>query len=546
MIENIRNYYGLMMVVLVALFLSFLFTGFSGSKASGGGGQAYIRVDGTSYDGLTYQKQGVEARNLAMGLQMYEFVAGLNGFGGRGGDESEVSETFFANRILVRQAGEEYGIHPSKDEIFDYVKEMSAFAGKDGKYDAFTYKNIIEKGIGRMGMTEQDLLDLASDAVIARKLGDILGSGLAVNRQLVADSSALNRQLVSVQLSKMALAPFKEAIKPTDEEVKTYWDTIQDSFKTDAKRKFTYVLAAPKLPEVKPDEAKPDAEKKPEDASKPEKPDPTKEDPKLIEERRNKEKELNQRMDDFFTDLQNKKGSGFEDLAKEQGFEVKTTELISLGQAPADLAMTLRSSGGGNRAVDSLFNMKETSDPLSKISEPFPVGQNQWLIARLDGEEPSRTKNFEEAKEQAKAQYIEEKAREAMKKSADEKVAAIREAIKGGKSFADAAKDAGLESKPLGPITASFRPTGDDAPASLFQSTNLVDPGTVADVIAEPTQAFIVFVEKREVEKSPDANSRLDSEVTSAASQNRMRAFMSWMSDRNEAAKVERLYKKNS
>ncbi|MGC4013799.1 MAG: SurA N-terminal domain-containing protein [Luteolibacter sp.] len=399
MIENIRNYYGLMMVVLVALFLSFLFTGFSGSKAAMGGGQAYLRIDGTSYDGSAYQKQGIDARKMALNLQMYEFVGGLNGFGSRGADDNEASETFFANRILIRKAGEEYGIHPSKDEIFDYVKSMSAFAGKDGKYDPVSYRNFIERVIGRMGMTEQDLLDVASDAVIARKLGDIVGSGLGMNRQIIADSSALSRQLVSVQLAKIAIAPFKEAVKPTDEEVKAYWETIQDSFKTETKRKFAYVLAAPKLPETKPED-----EKKPEDASQPEKPDPTKEDPKIIEERRNKEKELNQRMDDFFTELQNKKGAEFEELAKEQGFEVKTTELFAESQAPADLALTLRSGGRGVRAVDELFNMKVTTDPLSKISEAYAVGQNQWLLARLDGEEPSRVKTFDEAKEEAKAQ----------------------------------------------------------------------------------------------------------------------------------------------
>ncbi|BCU75337.1 SurA N-terminal domain-containing protein [Luteolibacter sp. LG18] len=545
MIENIRNYYGLMMVVLVALFLSFLFTGFSGSKAAMGGGQAYIRIDGTTYDTGAYQKQGIEGRKLAMGLQMYEFVSNLNGFGGRG-DDDESSESFFINRMLVRQAGEQFGIHPSKDELAAYVKEMSAFAGKDGKYDPVTYKNIVQKGIGRLGMVEPDLLELVSDAVIARKLGEILGSGLGVNRQVVADSSALNRQLISVQLGKIALAPFKDTIKPTDDEVKAYWDTIQDSFKTEEKRKFTYILATPQLPEAKPEEQKPDAEKKPEDAANPAKPDPTKEDPKLIEERRKKENELTARVDDLFNDIQNKKGGDFEALAKEQGFEIKTTELFPLSQAPADLSVTLRSSGGSGRAVDTLFNIKQTSDPISKFSDPIAVGTNQWIVARLDTVEESRTKTFEEAKEQAKAQYIEEKAREAMRKDADEKLKKIREAITGGKSFADAAKDAGLETKPFGPVTMSTRPTGDDAPASLFRDVSTVDPGTVADVVAEPTQAFIVFVEKREVEKIADSASRLDSEVTNAAGQNRMRAFIAWLADRTEAAKVEHLYKKNS
>ncbi|MGC4013798.1 MAG: hypothetical protein QM755_04660 [Luteolibacter sp.] len=137
-----------------------------------------------------------------------------------------------------------------------------------------------------------------------------------------------------------------------------------------------------------------------------------------------------------------------------------------------------------------------------------------------------------------------------MKKSAEEKLTALRDAVKGGKSFADAAKDAGLESKAIGPITTSYRPTGDEAPASLFHDASMVDPGSIADVVMDPaaksTQAFLIFVEKREVEKNPDANSRLDTEVANAVSQNRMRAFMSWMSEQNETAKIERLYKKPS
>ena len=51
------------------------------------------------------------------------------------------------------------------------------------------------------------------------------------------------------------------------------------------------------------------------------------------------------------------------------------------------------------RLVDELFRIEPTSDPLSKFSQPIAVGDNQWIVARLDGEEKSRPKTFEEAKD---------------------------------------------------------------------------------------------------------------------------------------------------
>lgn len=536
MIENIRNYSGLTIVVLVTVFLGFLFIDI-GHLKSAGGGDTVLRIDGRGYSGPEYQKLGHSSRELAMGLRMFDVLTTLGGFGGRTAD-SDGSEEFFVNRMIVRNAAEEFGITVDEEEINKYIKEIQAFAGPDGKYDAATYRDIIEKGIGRMGLNERDVRDLASDAIIARELSNILGTGLSANRQVVTESSALSRQQISTQVGRIDIASFKEAIKPTDEEVKSYWETIQDSFKTEPKRKFTYFVAAPKLPEPKP-------EAKPEEGAAPVKPDPTKADPALQEEKRNKQRELDDKIDDLMSELEKKKGAGFEDLAKENGFEAKSTELFPLSTPPAELAVTLRSTGrSGSRAVDFLFAIKETSDPYSKISDALAVGENQWLVARLDGEEAARTKTFEEAREQAKAQYIEEKAREAMRKSGEEQIKKIRDAITGGKSFADAAKEAGLEVKPVGPVTASFRPTDATTPSSLFSEVRFVDPGTVADLVNEPLQAFIVFVEKREVVKSPDIAARLDSEVTRANEQNRMIALIAWLEERVEAAKVERLYKR--
>lgn len=536
MIENIRNYTGLTFVVLVGLFLGFLFLDVGNLKGLGGG-KAVIEIDGRSYDGQEYQHLGKSSLELASGLQMYEFVMSLGGFGG---NEEETMESFFVKRMILRDAAEKFGLHPSDEEISDYIRKNRTFSDKDGNFDQARYSEIVQNGIGRLGMTERDIRDIASDALISAKLGEILGTGLAVNEKIVATGSALKRQQVTAQIARIELAPFKETIKPSDDELKAYWETIQDAFRTEPKRKFTYFVAAAQLPETKP------ADPKPGDAANPEKPDPTKEDPKILEERQRKQQEFVEKFDDMLNELQIKKGANFEELAKQNNFEIKSSELFAASAAPAELAVPIYKSNRGGRAIDLLFNIKETSDPFSKISDALQTGENQWLVARLDGEEPSRVKTFEEAREEARAQYIDEKGREAMRKHADEQLKKIRDAVTAGKSFADAAKDAGLETKTVGPVTAATRPSTASEPAELFSSVSLVDPGTVADLLIEPNQIFIAFVEKREVIKQADPVAALKTDVSGAAKMNERIALDAWLTERVEAAKVKRLYKRGN
>ncbi len=192
-----------------------------------------------------------------------------------------------------------------------------------------------------------------------------------------------------------------------------------------------------------------------------------------------------------------------------------------------------------------MFRIEPTSDPLSKFSQPIAIGENQWLVARLDGEEKSRPKTYEEAKDEARAQYIAEKAAEAMKTAANEAVTKIKAALAAGKSFADAAKEAGIaETKAFTKVNSTYRPDAATEPKNLFEAARNIDPGALADVITEADRAFILHVAKREVVKEANAATRLDSEVTARANENETIAFTGWITDRTEAAKVEQLYKK--
>ena len=554
MIENIRKYTGLMIVVFVILFISFFFLD-SSSVRNMGGGQAILKIAGRTYNDKEFRSLGSASFELTSNLArsgdfgLYQFLMGLS-TGATSQDDA--AEKFFVGRMILRQAKEEFGVYPGEEEISAYLKTLRVFAGPDQKFNPETYRNFIEKGMGRLGMTEKDLRELASDVLASQKINAIIGSGLSPERDAVAKNLALEAQQITGEVAKLALTPFEEKIQPTEEKIKKYWETLSDSFTTEPRRKFTYIIATPTpteepkvadAPESIADATASDEVKKAADKKKEE--EKAKRAAELADARRKKQLETDSLVDDFLFKLEEQKGAGFEELAKANGWEVKTTELVPRSASPKDLDVNLRSSSRSGKAVDQLFLIKETSDPFSKISEAIAVGENQWIVARIDGEEKSRPKTYEEARADARAQYILEKSAEAMKTAANEAITKIKTSQAAGKSFAEAAKDAGIpETKAFSAITSTYKPDGASEPANLFEVARNVDAGSIAEVITESDRTFILHVAKREVVKEPNAAARIDSEVTSRTNENETIAFSSWISARTEAAKVEQLYKK--
>ena len=559
MIEKLHRYRGLLVFGLILVAAAFVFGDFSsGRRNSAGGSRAILGVAGKSYDNRDFQRLGSGPVGLAQSMlrmgdwSTYQFVIELAKGGGQDGD---FSENFFVGRVLLRNAKDEFGIHPDEQEVSAHIRSMQAFADGTKGFSEKKYRDFIDKDMGRLGMTENDLLDLAEDILAAGKLKSILAAGIVADREIVAKSDALQKQQITVDIGRIDLAPYEEKVQPTEEEIKGYWEPIKDAFMTTPRRKFSYILVTPELPKepaaepeapesiadvAATDEAKAAAKKKKEDEK-------ALKAAKLAEERREKQLQTDSLVDVFITALGDQKGEGFEDLAKKNSWEIKTTDLFTNAEPPAELNLTVRASSAGGKAVDALFNtIRETTDPLSKYSNAIPVGEGQWLIARLDGEEKAREQTYAEARAEARAKFIEEKAAADLKAAAEAALAKIKEAKAAGKSFADAAKEAGVtETKSASAVTASYKPDAITEPATLFQAASKVDPGGFGDVLIESDRAFILHVVTRELVKDPNRATSLDSAVTMANNQNETLVFDSWLASRVEAAKVDQIWKRN-
>jgi hypothetical protein len=554
MIENLRKYNGLIILGLVTVFIALVIGLQSSAVRNSGGGKSYIKVAGRSYDAEEYKHLGSNALEVLSSLANpqtgdFSIYMSISGLISTPDKEYSTEEKFFIGRMLIREAKETYGVHPDEQQISDFIRAMKPFSDTDKKFSSEKYRRFVEKGIGRLGMTDNDFREIVSDLLAIDQIRKIVGSGLGANPKAIQHISALDSQQIDGTLGRLDITSYKNVTQPTDAELKAYWELIQDNFKTEPLRKFTYIIATPDMPkeEAKTEEpkdsiiqaAKSDAVKAVEKKVKDDKA------AAIATERRKAQTKVDSLIDDFTYILEEQKGTGFEDLAKKNGLEVKTTELVGRNNAPEELKAKLRNNSQGGTAVDELFLIQPTgSDEVSKISQPIAMGDTQWLVARLDGEEKSRTKTFDEAKVDVLAQYISENSAKALKKAADETAEKLKSAIASGKSFEDAARDAGIaETHTFSKVTASYRPDPLSEPTNLFKAASTLDPKSTSAPIIQADSAYIIYVANREVVKLDSDDTRFKAQLDTNLRQNEACAFTDWITAQTNAAKVERFYR---
>ncbi|MEK7950650.1 SurA N-terminal domain-containing protein [Luteolibacter soli] len=545
MIEHLRKYTGLIIFVIALLFVGLAFFGDNVAKSHRGTNDPLaLSVDGRQYTMSEVQKLGsapmVIAQNFRM-FEMFDFLSTLGAFGG--GDETE--HRFFVNRLNVRQAAEEFGVYPSKEDITAEIKKMTSFQGADGGYDQQRY-NDFAKSLGH-GMTETDFIDIIRDVLATRKLSEIIGGGLAVDRTLAAQQVTSRDQQVAIQLARVPLSKFQEELKPTDDELKAQWETTKEKYQTDRKIKLSYVIAKPTYPELPKDEAKlPDAvtDEQKKEAEKKAADKKAADQAKLDEDKRRIDTELADTVDSFLQQIEASEGKDFAKLTEENGWKIVTTDLFARSALPVELNGNTRSKSDPVPVGDILFKITPGTDTMSRYSEALPIADGAFLVAHLDEAEEPRTKTFDEAKEQVRVDYIADKAGEALKKAADEKATKIREALTAGKSFADAAKEQGLEVKSLGPFKATDKIPDEADVSTLFETASMVDPGKLADPVMKPDGATFVFVEKREVVRDDKRAERINQSVTGLTTNQQRIAFSAWLEEKLTATQITDLRKK--
>lgn len=567
MLENIRKYTGLFIVVLVLIFVGLVFLqDNSGGGGGPGSGPVVVKTDDKTYSAKELDKAEQEIRLgqriLQTSLQSGSFdtYGDISRFLGtlEGGGNSESLKRYLVHRTNFEKAKKDFGLVPSKDDIDLYQREK-IFTTREGIFDDEAYQKFTDKGLKGLGMTINNLNDFVGDIIAFNEFSDILGASVVANETATQENFIAQSQQFTLSTLSLDLETYKKEINPTDEEIKTYWEENQGRYLTEAKRKLTYFTASPNfdkaLADKKEEEAKKektaaeeaaDAEKTPEEIAADDK---SKNEAVVLTpaERKRASDELGLVIEEnIWVVLQQQiedgaKTANLEPLAEEFGYELKTTELLPLSELPAEIRGAVR--GTQTTVEQELADASLTSgNVMDSLSEILGIGTENWLLYRIDEAVEPTEKTFEEAKEEAKNGLVQQKAEEALKEAIEAAREAVASAIAAGKPLNEAAEAQKLKlTEHLG-MDASTPLPSEPNQQDVFRLASQTKTGelSTAEVI-EPlrNRALFVFVKEREFVESGKNKAGLTRSLSTQQQAIRGALVQHWFTAEFDKANVE-------
>ena len=575
-----RKYTGLMAAVFILLAAGFLFTMNDISGGGGGGmgsGPTVLEANGRILDQQEYRRMGDSTLQLASeaGLHVYvnflivpdaaqlQQAMQLLQYGypnyyltmGRNLKADDFNR-FISNRIIIQKAMQTMGVRASDEEINNALMLSPSFSS-EGKFDNAKYASFIEKRLGRLGMTEKDLREIVHESLCLNKIIEIVGGGLLTPRQAAQDLLEAQMQAVSISRVVFNRDDFVEKEQPSEEEIKAYWDTHQDAYKTEEQRRINYILltlppetqvksspatlAADATEEQK--KAHAEAEQARLDAEaqvKAQLADKRAKDARFIQ------KEIDQISQGIYDSEEEKTPLDFAAILAKRNHKIQQTGLFSRSTLPKKIAsLQLRGNfNKGKSIADFIFDHSTASqDPYDLVSDALPVGEHGWIVFTVEEVIEPNLLDYTSARAAARAQLVSENGSIKVKEAAQAARAATAELVQSGKSFDEAAKEQGLTPAQIGPFTINDRETQSKDPSYrlLHQKASGLNPGDISEAIDENNRSLFFHLISREVEDTEESKQRIESVINNGKTQIMMIAFLNWLQQQYQEADVKGL-----
>ena len=580
MIESMRKYTGLMAAVFILLAAGFLFTMNDISGGGGGGmgsGPTVLEANGRILDQQEYRRMGDSTLQLASeaGLHVYvnflivpdaaqlQQAMQLLQYGypnyyltmGRNLKADDFNR-FISNRIIIQKAMQTMGVRASDEEINNALMLSPSFSS-EGKFDNAKYASFIEKRLGRLGMTEKDLREIVHESLCLNKIIEIVGGGLLTPRQAAQDLLEAQMQAVSISRVVFNRDDFVEKEQPSEDEIKAYWDTHQDAYKTEEQRRINYtLLTLPPETQVKSSPATlaadaTEEQKKAHAEAEQARLDAEAQVKAQLADKRAKEaraiqKEIDQISQEIYDSEEEKTPLDFAAILAKRNHKIQQTGLFSRSKLPKEIAaLQLRGNfNKGKSIADFIFGHSTASqDPYDLVSDALPVGEHGWIVFTLEEVVEPSLLDYTAARAAARAQLVSENGSIKVKEAAQAARAATAELVKSGKSFDEAAKEQGLTPVQIGPFTINDRETQSKDPSYrlLHQKASGLNPGDISEAIDENNRSLFFHLISREVEDTEESKQRIESVINNGKNQIMMIAFLNWLQQQYQEADVKGL-----
>jgi parvulin-like peptidyl-prolyl isomerase len=431
---------------------------------------------------------------LARDLMLYDYLEAMVG---PAMTLDQATENYVWNSMVLRHEAKAMGVQPMETEVEEYVKEMQVFQA-NGTYDGTRFVNFVQNALSPRGFSEEQLFELIRDNLRLRKIKEVLGSTVAPTPAEVRTAFEQRNQRTEASLVRFKLEDVLKDVQLTEEDLKKAFEERSSTLNTEEKRKVKYVAftlpADSKLPPGK--------------------------------ERMDALQVLADKASAFSVEM-TEPTANFDEAAKKQGTTAQLSSEFDRNTPPAEL-------GTSEEAVQAAFALTKeqpNSDPVST--------DNGYYILQLAEVIPARPLTFEEAKPKLEDQLKNERAREMITLKATEARNKISAAMAQGKSFADAAKEAGVTPEQF-PAFSMAEPKFEQPDAREVMMTAFeMKPGTLSQVVPAASGSLIVYVDKR-LPVDEQAFEKERSNVAQSLTRGRREGlFREWLKNRRAEANID-------
>lgn len=495
MINLFRKYQqGLMIAVTFLIIISFVwFYNRTSMEKLANAQDRVATIYGRGISELEIQRY-VRKLQLCADLGLFEMLQNLSGT-----DRQRIYEDFVWNTIVLEHEAGVNQVNPSEAEVSEAVKGLPVFQTQ-GQFDFQKYANFVQNKLAPRGFTEQQLEEVVRDSLKMRKLKEVIESTIEAAPSELRVAYDTQHQKTKLSLVRLDLAGIASGVQIAEADVQKIFEQRKASLATEEQRKVKFVTFS-----------LPTGEKAP------------------AGKQRIEELQKLARSAEEFSQAMLTNGANFPAVAAKFALPVQETGEFAKSKPDAKL----ESSPEAVAAAFQLTQKDPNSDPIQT--------ESGFIVMHLEQVIPARPLSFEEAKPRLLEAMKADRARETLGIKGNEIRNKILAGIKAGKSFEEAAKEAGqkVESFP----EFSLAELGDllkqpDSPAIIQKSMEMT-LGDVSEMVNTANGGAILHIDQRTAPSDADFQKDKASLAENYSRAKRTIAFREWLRVRREAAKIQ-------
>ena len=406
------------------------------------------------------------------------------------------------NYLVLAHEAERLGIHPSDEEVRVAGEQLTAFQGPNGEYDPQRYAAFVDSQLNWRGMGPNQIDELVRMNLMVAKLRAVVTATVVVSPQEVRTSYEERFARTEASVIRLKAADDAAAPEPNEEEIKKYFNDQKDQFKQPERRVVQYVKFAL-------DDTQQKLKGK---------------------ERVDVLTPLASQAEQFTDKLVDGKGkTEFAALASADKLAVHDTpefEANATGGFP---------EAGVPGFVQAAFKLTPAS-PDSDVPLETPDAYYDLHLSRVV---PERPLTLEEARPKIVAAIKAERASAALTAKAEEIRTKITEALRAGRSFADAAREAGQTAQDVPPFSLG-EPSGSAPEAREVAGVSLgLASGELSKFTPDQDGGFFVYVRGRTPADEAKFQAGQNAFAARLQSQKSELFFFEWLRASRDSAKPQ-------